>query len=400
MSPTTGFQPGLSVLLQRHPGWLRDRRVALVSHAAAIARNGADSLETLRASGLPRAIHVWTPEHGYFGLAGAGQRVRTARHPLYDVPLHSLYGHRRRPTPAMLRAVDVILIDLQDLAVRCYTYASTLRYVLEAAAAADVAVIVADRPVPFPLTVDGPPLDPAAASFVAAIPTPFVYGMTPGELARWLKTALALRLDLRVAPMAGYCREPRRGGDWPPWVPPSPGIATWESAWCYPATVFTEAFPSLDCGRAGRLPFQTLTAPGARALALAERLTAAALPGVAIHPHLAIRPAVPAAPAGTTARPQRAQGIRLTITDPARYLPLRTAITLLHALQPQHSAARWWSAPGNRPAFFDQLFGGPATRAALLAGDPPEAIAHRWAPAHTAFRRTRSAALLYPETAP
>lgn len=385
------FQPGIATLLESHPGWIRGKRVALVSHAAALSTDGCHALDLLLQSGLPRRVVVWGPEHGFFSTAGAGESVGHSRHPLWGVPVYSLYGEQRRPTPAMLRAVDIVVLDLQDLAVRCYTYASTLRFVLEAAAEAGRPVVVADRPVPFPDTVDGPMLTPACTSFVGAIPAPLVYGMTPGECALWLQRELGLDLDLRVAAMRGYHREPWRGRDWPSWIPPSPGIATWESAWCYPATVFTEALPALDCARASRLPFQSLSAPWIEALPFARAMQQLDLPGVSFHPHLGA-----VTMPGGTSRP--AQGVRITVTDAGRYRPVLTSVALLHVLQERYGRRRVWPAPRSRPEFFDKLFGTDAVRRGLRDGVPPAAFAATWARESAAFRRARAAALLYGNT--
>ena len=384
------FQPGIATLLNTHAAWLRGRRVALVSHPAAVDTDGTHSLERLAQSGLTKSLVVWGPEHGFLGTAGAGEHVRHARHPLWNIPVYSLYGTQRQPTPRMLREIDTIVVDLQDLAVRCYTYVSTLRYILEAAAAHGKTVIVADRPVPFPTTVDGPMLTPACTSFVGAIPAPLVYGMTPAETARWLQCTLALDLDLRIAAMRGYSRDEHRSPDWPPWIPPSPGIATWDSARCYPATVMTEALPTLDCARTSRLPFQSLVAPWIDAHAFCDALRATKLPGITFHPHAtAIR-----TPLGAT-RP--AQGVRLVITNPARYRPVLTAITLLHTLQKLYGQKRLWTR-ASRPDFFDKLFGTPATRESLHANATPATIAATWHQNSTPFRRTREKYLLYPNT--
>ncbi|MCE9614934.1 MAG: DUF1343 domain-containing protein [Lentisphaerae bacterium] len=381
------FQPGLDVLLRTHAAWIRGRRLALVSHPAAVDACGAHAVERLISSRLPRSLVIWGPEHGFLGEAGAGELVPYARHPVWKLPVYSLYGAQRKPTPAMLRGIDAIVVDLQDIAVRCYTFVSTLRYVMEAAADARLPLIVADRPVPFPNTVDGPMLDPAQASFVGAIPAPLVYGMTPAETALWLQRTLNLDLDLRLAAMRGYHRDAHRGGDWPPWIPPSPGIATWESAWCYPATVLTEALPAIECGRTTRLPFQSLAAPWIKATPFATAVRAAQLPGLAVHPHVTrLR-----LPPGDT---RLAEGIRLTVTDPARYRPALTAITLLHILTALYGSRRLWRGP-SRPEFFDKLMGTSRVREDLAASRPPRAIAADWMRATAAFHRTRSAALLY-----
>ena len=298
------------------------------------------------------------------------------------MPILSLYGRYRLPPPAWLRDLDVVVIDLQDLAVRCYTYVSTLRYMLESAAEAGKPVVVADRPVPFPGTFDGPMLEPDAESFVGAVHTPLVYGMTPGETALWIRRHYGLELDLRVARMRGYRRESERGAFAPPWIPPSPGIAVWESAWCYPATVFTEALPALDCGRTGRLPFQLLGAAWMKPEAVCERLAAARLPGVMFHPHDWT--------AGNGNRPMR--GIRLTVVHPDRFKPVTTGVAILCAVQQVHGRARLWR--GARKDFFDRLCGTSAVREALAAGADLKSITRPWP--HRPFRAERHKSLLYP----
>lgn len=377
-----GFQTGLDGLLARG-GLPRRARIGVVAHAASVHAGGAHAIDLLARAAGRRLAAVFTPEHGLFATAGAGEAVASGRHPDLDIPVFSLYGEHRRPTPAMMAAVDVLVFDLQDIGVRCYTYVSTLRAVMEAAAAAGVAVIVADRPVPLPHVVDGPMQDPAFGSFVGSIPSPLVYGMTPGETARWLRHVLRLELDLRVAPLRGW-RPGRRpdGRGAPPWVPPSPGIRSWESAMAYAATVWTEALPSLDCDRTGLIPFQVLGAAWMDPAAVIRRLRRDP-PGARLHVHR------------YTAGGRPAAGLRIAVTDPASFRPVRLAAALLAALGAVHGPERLWGAEGVRPGFFDQLAGSDALRRDLRDGRTPSAIAAGWRRASRAFEARRDNALLY-----
>ena len=383
------FRPGISALLGPCSHWIQGRRVGLVSHPAAVDRRGTSSLDLLANHPSARLVSLFGPEHGFFGAAGAGETVKSTRLAPYGLPVHSLYGEHRRPTPSMLRGVDVIVFDLQDLGVRCYTYVSTLRYVLEAAAACGKTVVVADRPVPLPATLDGPMLDPEFTSFVGLVPAPFVYGMTPGEAALWLRSELSLDVELKVAPMANYRRQPSREAGWPPWIPPSPGIRAWESAQSYAATVFCEAVPAVDNGRGTSLAFQLIGAPWLDAEALLARLSAARLGGVCFHRHTYI------ASFGAWSG-KRIAGLRLTVTDAAAFRPVTTAIHILHAIQAHHGRRRLWSGPQSNPAFFDKLFGTDVVRAALLDGAAPAEIAVAWPRARAAFSERRRSVLLYP----
>lgn len=380
------FLPGIDVFLAR--GRFAGRRLGLVSHTAALTFRGATTAEALQENPDIRLAALFAPEHGFFGAAGAGDPVHSRRHPVWHIPVHSLYGARLAPTPSQFRAIDLLIVDLQDLGARCYTYVSTLRHVLEAASRAGKPVLVTDRPIPLPVTPDGPVLQPGFESFVGCTHTPLAYAMTPGETALWLRADLNLALDLTVIPMAGYHRDARRGTDWPSWVPPSPGIRSWETAACYLATVFTEALPAVSCGRTTPLPFQVFGAPWMKTEAVRESLAAERLPGVTFHPHPFVPPNDPYA--GLLI-----PGIRMVVTDPLRFRPVLTSAAILAALQRLHGRRRLWNAPGTRPDWFDKLYGTDAVRLALLDGEPAAAIALRWEPDLRRFRAARAKHLLY-----
>lgn len=381
------FRTGMENLLANHRSWLARRRVGLLSHPAAVNTAGAPDFVTLASAIGPKLKALFGPEHGFYGTAGAGVAVSHQNHPFLRRPVYSLYGSQRRLTADMLKQVDVIIFDIQDIAARCYTYVSTLRNVLEDAARHDKTVIVADRPVPLPNTVDGPMLDDGFSSFVGCIPAPLSYGMTPGETALWLREQLGLALDLRVAEMRGYRRQPARQTGWPQWIPPSPAILSWESAWCYTATVFTEALPAIDCGRSSGLPFQVIGASWMKSKPVCNCLARRRLPGVAFYPHQFRRHKSEPA--------QVLDGIRLCITDPDRFRPVTTSIEIISCLQELYGYRRIWNSPGVRPDFFDKLYGAGAVRESLMAGIPPGKIASSWKKAGDVFLQERQKHLLY-----
>lgn len=385
---THPFLPGSAALLQKHPEWIASGRLGLLTHPAAVDCRGAPTTELIRRAAADRLTSLFGPEHGFFGLAGAGETVTGQRHPVLKIPVFSLYGTNRRPTDAMLRGIDTLLVDLQDLGVRCYTYCATLRYVLEAAAAMGKTVIVMDRPVPLPKTVDGPVVAPGFESFVAGIPGPMVYGLTPGETALWLTRELDLQLDLKVMPMCNYHRDPFPGKGWPPWIPPSPAILSWDSARCYPSTVFCEGLPTLDCGRGTGLPFQVLGAPWIRSERLLEALNSLNLGGVAFHYHQYV------AKSGLH-NGAILNAVRLTITDPILFQPIACSIHILHTLQSLYGTKHLWSSKEARPEFFDKLYGTDAVREALLDKESPRAILANWTRDLARFRRTRTTHMLY-----
>jgi len=379
------FQPGIDVLLGRHRRWLAGARAGLVSHLAAVDARGAPSAERLRQCRGCRLAALFGPEHGFAGAAGAGARVGHRRHPEWGIPIYSLYGATRRPAPEVFRELDLLVFDLQDLGARPYTYVSTLRYVLEAAAAAAKPVIVADRPIPLPRVTDGPLLDEALTSFVGAIPAPMAYGMTPGETALWLRRKLKLDADVRVAPMAGYRRQAGRDADWPPWLPPSPGIRAWETGRCYLATVFSEALSAVDIGRGTNLAFQVFGAAWMQAPPVLDWLRRQDLPGVNFYRH-------PYQPAGGG---RLLDGVRLTVDDPAGFRPVTTSLAIIDCLQKLYGIGKIWRTAGVRPEFFDQLYGDTRTRRELQAGAGWREISAGWRGALRRFNAGRREVLLY-----
>jgi uncharacterized protein YbbC (DUF1343 family) len=380
------FRSGLDSLLDRHCDWLRGRRVALLSHSASVDRLGCTAAQRLwdeRGVGL---VALMGPEHGFAGSAGAGVACRSRRHPDWDIPIHSLYGKTRKPTPRMLEGADVLVIAMQDIATRCYTYVSTLQLALEAAAEQEMPVIVADHPIPLPNTVDGPILDPAFSSFVGLVGTPLSYGMTPGETSAWIAHELRLSLDLRVAKLDSYRRQSGRDADWPPWIPPSPAMLSWESARCFPTTVVFEALPAVDCGRSTTLPFQLVGAEWTKGEALAETLNNIHLPGVCFFPHR-----YDAQPRQTT--PLFLDGVRMVVTVPDTFRPALTSVHLVHTLQTMYGKPRVWKNARND--WFDKLFATDTVRRAILDNERPGRIAAAWTHGLKAFLSSRSRALLY-----
>ena len=374
-SVSRNFQLGIDTLLGEHAGWVRGARVGLVAHAASVDATGVPTAERLQAAGVQLAA-LFGPEHGFASRAGAGEEVGYARHPAWHIPVYSLYGATRQPTPEMLAGLDVLLFDLQDIGVRCYTYGATLRHVLEAAAEQHKAVIVLDRPIPLAGVVDGPRPEEKFMGFVAALPAPFCYGLAPGATALWLRDKLRLHLNLRVAPARGT---PPAGR----WIPPSPALRSAAGARAYPATVLFEAFPAWDVGRPTAMAFQEIrrqaTGHGLQTkpadweniceLARGHLFAAAGLE-TRDSVRLEVLP----------------DGLRLTVTGLAAYRPALTGVALVHAIQQVWGAKSLWEEEGARPEWFDQLMGTDRVRLALQSDATPAAVAAAWAPDLAAFR--------------
>jgi uncharacterized protein YbbC (DUF1343 family) len=251
---------------------LEGRRLGLLAHPASVTPDLRHTLDALSAVPGLRLSAVLGPQHG---LRGDKQDNMVEspdyRDPVHGLPVYSLYGEVRRPTPAMMDSFDCLLVDLQDLGCRIYTFITTLRYVLEAAAAHDRAVWVLDRPNPAGRPVEGLRLRPGWESFVGAGPLPMRHGLTLGELARWFVHRLGLDVELEVVPMSGWAPHAGPGWGWPlgerSWVNPSPNAPNPWMARCYAGTVMLEG-TSLSEGRGTTRPLELLGAPGLEPRAL------------------------------------------------------------------------------------------------------------------------------------
>ena len=243
---------------------LADKRVALVAHPASVTRDLTHSLDALGALGDIRLTAAFGPQHG---LRGDKQDNMVESEdfidPVHEIPVFSLYGEVRRPTPAMMASFDVVLIDLQDLGCRIYTFITTLLYMLEAAAEHGKSVWVLDRPNPAGRPIEGTTLLPGWESFVGAGPIPMRHGLTLGELGHWFIDHFKLDVDYRVIEMEGYRPDAAPGFGWPAdrvWVNPSPNAPGLNMARCYAGTVMLEG-ATLSEGRGTTRPLELFGAP-------------------------------------------------------------------------------------------------------------------------------------------
>jgi len=388
---------GAEVLAASGFSALAGKRVGLITNQT--GRVGAEHLADLlaRAPGA-RLAAIFAPEHGFRGTAEAGAKVGDAVDPRTGVPIHSLYGAVRQPTPAMLRRLDVLVFDIQDIGARFYTYISTMGLAMQAAAAARIPFLVLDRPNPLGGDyVSGFVLEPALRSFVGQYPIPIVHGLTVGELARMIKGERWLEgleaLDLTIVEMQGW----RRAMRWPQtgraWVATSPNIPTFEAALVYPGTgIVGEA--EVSEGRGTPTPFSLVGAPWLDARRTVERMAALALPGVAFETAAFIPRSIPGVAAQPRFEGRRLAGVRLRVTDADRFEPLEAGMHLL-----VHIAAEARSR-GVEPLFTNlaMLHAIAGTRRLyrmLTAGADGAAIVAAWQDEVARFRARRAPYLIY-----
>ncbi len=320
---------------------------------------------------------LYSAEHGFFGTTMAGEKVASEWHAFYNLPIHSLYGEQRKPTPEMLEGIDRIVIDLCDIGVRCYTYLATLKNMLEACAEAGIPVTVLDRQVPMGNVMDGPMLNPAFESFVAPINVPLCHSMTVGECALWMMNNLGIDVHLNIVRLKGWNHQMHN--PWPNFIPPSPAIRSWDNAVAYPMTVFTEAYPAVDCDRHGPLAFRVLGAPWMDTRHLMEDLA----PGLETC-GVAMRPYRYSPTTGHYAG-LKLNGILFTVSRPGTYYPVTASVLIFAALMQHHESQM---LVGARPDWLDKLYGSDEVRQAIASGDL-NGLFQSWIEAQDAYLETK-----------
>ncbi|MBI4345302.1 MAG: DUF1343 domain-containing protein [Elusimicrobia bacterium] len=410
-STSTAVSPGVDVLLSERLDLVRGKRVALVTHAAAVTSGLEPTIDALARTPDVTLVALMGPEHGLRGSAYAGERVADERDPKTGLPLYSLYGSLGKPTPEMLQGVDAVVIDFQDIGARSYTYKTTMALAMEAAAEAGIEVIVLDRPDPLGADrVEGnvPPAE-YPRSDVCWFRVPYVFGMTSGELAQlingegWL--AGGVRARLTVVPMKGYRRGMLFSETGLPWVPPSPHIPRWESALFYAATgMFGPPAAGFNNGVGYTLPFELMGATWIDGERLAEKLNALGEPGLRFRP-LNFKPFY---------FPQKGTmcgGVQIHLVDPARAPLFPITFHAFDALRELYPDRELFAEPVRERSLWNRLFGkppssawedwergmcDPSVRKQLAAGRTAKEFLAGWEEDVSAFRRLRERYLIYP----
>lgn len=386
---------GLDVLCDQEFAPLRGLRVGLVTHPASVNRSLRHAVELFAEAPGVELAAVFGPEHGLLGTAQDLVGVGDSRDPLTGRQVYSLYGDSiasLQPRPEQLDGLDALVIDLQDVGSRYYTFQATMLLCLETAARHNLLGVVLDRPNPLGgLAVEGPALQTGFQSFVGLHDIAVRHGLTLGELARLYQAERAWQGELRVILCDGWRRELTFDQTGLPWVLPSPNMPTVETAFVYPGQCLLEG-TNLSEGRGTTRPFELCGAPGIDARLLAGRLNALGLPGVRFRPAW-FRPTFHKFAGQTCA------GVQLHVTDRAVFLPVRTGLAVLATLRELTGESFAWRTEPyefvtDRLAI-DLLFGSDRERHALEAGKDLQAIVAVWEAEEEAFRERREPFLLY-----
>jgi uncharacterized protein YbbC (DUF1343 family) len=379
-------RPGLDVLLDDSLHLVRGRRVALLTNQAGVDSRGVSGVERLRAAGVD-LVALFSPEHGFRGAADPGEAVPSTVDSATGLPIYSLYGRNSAPTDSQLAGIDLMLVDLQDVGARYYTYLWTTIEVMRAAGRKGIPVVVLDRPDPLGGAVQGNVLEAPFRSAVGALPIPMRFGSTPGELALLARSELSLTTDLTVVPVAGWRRGMYFDETGLPFVPPSPNLRSLEAMIHYPGLCLFEG-TTLSVGRGTDRAFERIGAPGLDTAAVLAALRSAGLPGVAF----SADSFTPRHPGDGKYADTLLAGIRLQVTDRARYDPTVTAMTLLSIVARVGGIDPFAALQSH----LQRLYGAAVPVDRLRAGDLAGVMAG-WGEARRAFLERRRPFLLYPE---
>jgi uncharacterized protein YbbC (DUF1343 family) len=387
-----GVQFGCEVLFEEMPPWISSHRLGLLANQASVDRAFTHTSTLISRHG-GNLTCLFSPQHGFFAEKQANmQESADDWDPSLRIPIFSLYGAVREPSREMLEKIDILLVDVQDVGTRVYTYGTTMGLCMEAAARNGVRVVVLDRPNPISgAQIEGNVLCRDHRSFVGRYPLPMRHGLTMGELANYIVDRGHVDCDLEVIPLRGWRREDYFSDINRPWIFPSPNIPTWETALLYPGMVLFEG-TNISEGRGTALPFQIFGAPFINTRKLLEYLERADLEGVTFRP-------VCFEPVFDKWAGQACYGFQIHVTNRKTFRPYRVGLTLLQALFRTHKDAFAWLPPPyeyewNKPPI-DILLGDGTLRQSLENGQDVTTMEISWQKELKNYKEGLSNCLLY-----
>jgi uncharacterized protein YbbC (DUF1343 family) len=385
--------PGIDRLLTTDRRLIEGRRVGLLCNPASVDAGFRHSADRLFEDPDVTLAALFGPQHGFRSdLQDNMIETPHARDSRRQVPVYSLYSETREPTPLMLRDIDVLVVDIQGVGTRVYTFVYTMANCMRAAARHGVPVVVCDRPNPIGGSeVEGSRLQSAWTSFVGQFPIPMRHGMTVGELARLFNTAYEIGAALEVVTLEGWQREMYFDQTGLPWILPSPNVPTLDTAIVYPGAVLFEG-TMLSEGRGTTRPFELIGAPWIDGDRLAGEMNALGLPGVHFRPAFF-------EPTFQKHAKQSCGGCQIHVLDRRAFEPVRTAVELIHEFWREDPVRFAWKHPPyeyeHERMPIDLLFGSDRLRRAIDAGEGVRALIDSWTTDEDEFRRQREPFLMY-----
>ncbi|WP_376776471.1 exo-beta-N-acetylmuramidase NamZ family protein [Bacillus stratosphericus] len=375
---------GIETLLSSHLSWLKGKKVGLITNPTGIDANMKSSVDLLFEHPSIKLTALYGPEHGVRGDAQAGEGVESYTDEKTGLPVYSLYGKTRKPTPDMLKNVDVLLFDIQDVGARYYTYIYTMAYAMEAAKENDIPFVVLDRPNPIGgLKVEGPVLEPEQTSFVGLYPIPLRHGMTTGELAHMFNKEFHIYADVTVIKMKNWKRSLSFDDTKLPFVLPSPNMPTVDSTFVYPATGLIEG-TNVSEGRGTTKPFELIGAPYINSNKLADHLNRLKLKGIQFRP-------VSFTPTFSKHARTLSHGVQLYVTDRSSFEAVKTGLSIIKAIHDLYPNDFQFLQTGN----FDKLIGNDWMKEEINQGTSVKHIMKRYHHDLKTFEKIRKKYLIY-----
>ncbi|MGG0846512.1 exo-beta-N-acetylmuramidase NamZ family protein [Peribacillus simplex] len=376
--------PGIEVLLKEEKDVLSGKKVGLITNPTGIDSKLTSIVDLLHDDPDINLTALFGPEHGVRGDAQAGASVEYYIDEKTGLPVYSLYGKTKKPTPEMLKDVEVLVFDIQDVGTRYYTYIYTMAYAMEAAKENDIPFIVLDRPNPQGgESVDGPVLEPEFSSFVGLYPIPLKHGMTVGELATLFNKEFKIGADLKVIKMKGWKRDMDYDDTGLPFVLPSPNMPTVSTTFVYPATGLIEG-TNVSEGRGTTKPFELIGAPYINGDELAGKLNALRLPGVKFR-------AASFTPMFSKHAGKLSHGVEIYITDREEFKAVPTGLHIIKTIQDLYPGDFEFLAANN----FNLLIGNGWVRSRIEEGSSVNEIMKEYQEKQDAFKKVRKNYLLY-----
>ncbi len=392
----TTVSTGLEKLVTAPPEYLRGKRIALLCNVASVDRHLVHARKLIHSCFGDRLVQLFSPQHGLFAEKQDNMIESDHRKdPLLGIPVYSLYSESREPSREMFDGIDAVIIDLQDVGTRVYTFIYTMSYCMEAAFHYNAKVVVLDRPNPIGgEAVEGNCLAEGWQSFVGRYPLPMRHGMTIGELAMMFNRAFGIGCDLEVIPMTGWRRSMHFEQTGLPWVAPSPNLPTPRSALVYPGQVIWEG-TNVSEGRGTTLPFELFGAPFLSPEIVLQEMGRRELPGAILRP-------TEFEPTSNKWQGEPCHGFQLHVTDAIRYRPYATSLALLQAIRQCHPETFQWKSPPYEYEYermpIDLILGDGQLRLDLERNVPIENLESAWAEKLEAFDTMRRDYFLYNES--
>ncbi|MCY8233120.1 DUF1343 domain-containing protein [Priestia endophytica] len=375
---------GVETLFREHKDLLKGKRVGLITNPTGVDSELRSSVDLFAEDPDIELTALYGPEHGVRGDAQAGDKVDYYIDEKTGLPVYSLYGDTRKPTPEMLKNVDILVFDIQDVGARFYTYIYTMAYAMEAAKEKGIPFVVLDRPNPLGgEVVEGPVLEEKYSSFVGKYPIPLRHGMTVGELAQLFNEEFGIGADLTVVKMKKWKRSFDYDETNLPFVMPSPNMPTLETAFVYPGTGLIEG-TNVSEGRGTTKPFELLGAPFINGTELSEKLNNLHLDGVKFR-------AASFTPSFSKHSGQLSHGVQVYVTDREKYKSVETGLHIVKTIHDLYGEEFSFNKSGN----FDLLIGNSWVREELEKGTDVEDIIAKWQRDTKDFKKVRKQYLLY-----